>query len=72
MAEEMNRWVTGEVLVKLEGAGAIVVGRSSQFSPYSEKVASYNKGWYPSDEMARGFIEIWGMHSLLAHKTRFG
>jgi len=72
MAEEMNQWVTGEVLVKLEGAGAIVVGRSSQFSPYSEKVASYNKGWYPSDEMARGFIEIWGMHSLLAHKTRFG
>ncbi len=72
LAEEMNKWVTGEVKVKLDGAGATVVGRSSPFSPYSEKIASYNKGWYPSDEMARGFIEIWGMHSLLALKSRYG
>ncbi|BBG24057.1 argininosuccinate synthase [Sulfuracidifex tepidarius] len=69
-AEEMNKWVSGEVKVKVEGSGARVIGRSSPYSPYSEKVASYNKGWYPSDEMARGFIEIWGMHSLLANKSR--
>jgi len=70
--DNLNKWVDGEVKVKIEGNSLTILGRSSKFSPYSEKIASYSKGWYPSDEMARGFIEIFGMHSLLARRVRYG
>ncbi|AWR97552.1 argininosuccinate synthase [Acidianus sulfidivorans JP7] len=69
---EMNEWVTGDVELEIYGDGIRILGRNSPYSPYSDKVASYNKGWYPSEEMAKGFIEIWGMHSLLARKVRNG
>jgi len=70
--DDLNRWVNGEVKVEVEGKAMRILGRSSPYSPYSEKISSYNRGWYPSDEMARGFIEIWGMHSILARKARYG
>ncbi|MEM1599772.1 MAG: argininosuccinate synthase [Sulfolobaceae archaeon] len=69
-ADEMNKWVSGEVKVEVNNGALRVIGRRSQNSPYSEKIASYNKGWYPTDEMARGFIDIWGMHSLIARQVR--
>ena len=70
LGDMMNEWVTGTVKIEVEGSGLRILGRSSPYSPFSEKIASYNKGWYPSDEQARGFIEIWGMHSLLARRVR--
>lgn len=70
--KQMNEWVTGDVEIEIYGNGIRIIGRSSPYSPYSDKIASYNKGWYPTEEMAKGFIEIWGMHSLLARKARMG
>ncbi|MEM3863932.1 MAG: argininosuccinate synthase [Metallosphaera sp.] len=70
--KELNKWITGEVKVEVENKSLRIVGRRSPYSPYSEKISSYNKGWYPSDEEARGFIEIWGMHSVLSKKARYG
>ncbi|WP_338600437.1 argininosuccinate synthase [Sulfolobus tengchongensis] len=70
IADEMNKWVSGEVKVEVNNGAFRILGRKSDYSPYSEKIASYNKGWYPTDEMARGFIEIWGMHSLMARRVR--
>ncbi|AWR94755.1 argininosuccinate synthase [Acidianus brierleyi] len=72
VGNEMNKWISGEVKMEIEGNGVTIVSRDSPYSPYSDKIASYNKGWYPSEEMAKGFIEIWGMHSLLARKMRYG
>lgn len=72
VGNEMNKWISGEVKMEIEGNGLAIIGRDSPYSPYSDKIASYNKGWYPSEEMAKGFIEIWGMHSLLARKMRYG
>ncbi|BDB97324.1 argininosuccinate synthase [Saccharolobus caldissimus] len=69
-ADDMNRWIEGEVKLEVFNGSLRVIGRKSIYSPYSEKIASYNKGWYPTDEMARGFIEIWGMHSLMAKRVR--
>lgn len=66
----MNKWVTGDVRVKLDSLGMRVIGRRSEYSSYSDRIASYNKGWYPSDEMAKGFIEIWGLHSIMANRVR--
>jgi argininosuccinate synthase len=70
LGDEMNKWVSGTVRLEVDGSGFRILGRRSPYSPFSEKIASYNKGWYPSDEQARGFIEIWGMHSLLANRVR--
>ncbi|TRM98181.1 argininosuccinate synthase, partial [Sulfolobus sp. F1] len=70
IAEEMNKWVEGEVKIEVSNGVLRILGRKSTYSPYSEKIASYSKGWYPSDEMARGFIEIWGLHSVLARRVR--
>jgi argininosuccinate synthase len=67
----MNKWIEGEVKLQIENNGLTILGRKSKFSSYSEKLASYNKGWYPTDEMARGFIEIFGMHSLTARRMRY-
>ncbi|MBW9141271.1 MAG: argininosuccinate synthase [Candidatus Aramenus sp.] len=72
VGEQMNKWVSGEVKVEIEGNGMRILGRDSKYSPYSDKIASYNKGWYPTDEMARGFIEIWGLQSLLTRQVRYG
>ncbi len=71
VGEQLNKWVSGEVKVEVEGNGMRILGRDSKYSPYSDKIASYNKGWYPTDEMARGFIEIMGMHSLLTRQVRY-
>jgi argininosuccinate synthase len=70
--DNLNKWVCGEVKIEIDGDGMRILGRESKYSPFSEKVASYNKGWYPTDEMARGFIEIFGMHSLLTRQVRSG
>ncbi|MFN3803792.1 MAG: argininosuccinate synthase, partial [Pyrobaculum sp.] len=69
-AEEVERWVTGVVRVKLYKGGLWVVGRSSPYGGYSVEVASYDWGWYPSDAEARGFIEMWSLHSLTARRRR--
>ncbi|MFN7104986.1 MAG: argininosuccinate synthase, partial [Pyrobaculum sp.] len=69
-AEEMERWVTGVVKIKLYRGAMWVVGRSSPHGGYSVDVASYDRGWYPSDAEARGFIEMWSLHSLTARRRR--
>ncbi len=68
--DNLNRWVTGRVRVKIYKGGLMVVGRESPFSGYSRGLIDYNEGWYPSDEEARGFITIWSLHSLAAARAR--
>ncbi|MFP3194995.1 MAG: argininosuccinate synthase, partial [Caldivirga sp.] len=58
MARSMNKWVTGTVKVMVRG-GLTILGRSSPYAGYSREIADYVKGWYPSDEEARGFINMW-------------
>ncbi|WP_167827706.1 argininosuccinate synthase [Pyrobaculum islandicum] len=69
-AKEMERWATGEVRVKLYKGSVQIVGRDSPYGGYSKELADYSAGWYPSDEEARGFIEIWSLHSLTALRKR--
>jgi len=71
MARSMNKWVTGTVKVMVRG-GLTILGRSSPYAGYSREIADYVKGWYPSDEEARGFINMWTLHSLTAYRVRWG
>jgi len=66
----MNKWIAGEVRVEVNNGSFRILGRKSDYSPYSEKLASYNKGWYPSDEMARGFHRDMGNALTNSEKSK--
>jgi argininosuccinate synthase len=68
--DELNKWVNGEVTVKIYKGSLSVIARSSEFTGYSKELIDYDKGWYPSAEEAEGFIKIWGLHSLAAARAR--
>jgi len=53
--------VTGDVSVKLFKGSATVVGRASPNSLYDHALATYSKGDRFRQEMAEGFIYIWGL-----------
>ncbi len=72
MIARMNLVVSGEVRIKLYKGNVSVVGRRSDYAAYSLDIAGYDEGWYPSDEEARGFIQAWGLHTLMARAARRG
>ena len=53
--------ITGEVSVKLYKGSSVVVGRTSPFSLYDHALATYASGDQFRQEMAEGFIYIWGL-----------
>jgi len=70
LIDEMNRWVTGVVRLKLYKGSLQVVGREGIYASYDKELADYVKGWYPSDEEARGFIIMHSQHSVTAYWRR--
>src|SRR5205807_2055039 len=55
-----QRFVSGEVRVKLFKGKATVVGRKSEFSLYSKKLATYDSGDQFDHDSAKGFIKLHG------------
>ncbi|MET1101170.1 MAG: argininosuccinate synthase [Pyrodictiaceae archaeon] len=68
--DELNKWVTGEVTVKIYKGSLTIIGRNSEYTSYDKSLIDYDKGWYPSSKEAEGFIKIWGLHSLAAIRAR--
>jgi len=56
-----QRFVSGHVRVKLLKGKATVVGRKSDQSLYSKKLATYESGDQFDHDAARGFIRLWGL-----------
>ncbi|MCS6975845.1 MAG: argininosuccinate synthase [Gemmatales bacterium] len=56
-----QRFVTGHVRLKLYKGNAQVVGRKSEYSLYSKKLATYEKDDQFDHEAAKGFIRIHGL-----------
>jgi argininosuccinate synthase len=56
-----QRYVSGVVRVKLFKGKATVVGRKSDHSLYSKKLATYETGDQFDHDAAKGFIQIWGL-----------
>jgi argininosuccinate synthase len=56
-----QRFVTGQVRVKLFKGKATVVGRKSEHSLYSKKLATYETGDLFDHDAAKGFIRLWGL-----------
>ena len=58
--------VTGTVRVKLFKGMAQVVGRKSAYSLYDEKLATYGADDGFKHDSAEGFIDIWGLPTIVA------
>jgi argininosuccinate synthase len=56
-----QRFVTGQVRVKLFKGKATVVGRKSEHSLYSKTLATYESGDSFDHDAARGFIRLFGL-----------
>lgn len=59
--QETQAHVTGEVRVKLFKGQAVVTGRTSPYSLYHEKLATYSVGDSFDHQAAVGFIKLWGL-----------
>lgn len=62
---ESQKYVTGEVKLKLIRGHCLVAGRRSPFSVYEEKLATYSQGDIFDHSAARGFIQLFGLPALL-------
>ncbi|MCP8311314.1 MAG: argininosuccinate synthase [Candidatus Methylarchaceae archaeon HK01B] len=59
--------VKGKVKMKLYKGNFRVVGRSSRYSLYDLNLATYGISSKFDQSLARGFIELWGLPSRVAH-----
>ena len=56
-----QRFVSGQVRVKLYKGKSTVVGRRSEHSLYSKKLATYDTADSFDHDAAKGFIRLWGL-----------
>ncbi|MDP2662706.1 MAG: argininosuccinate synthase, partial [Dehalococcoidia bacterium] len=64
--ESTQRFVTGQVRIRLFKGSCTVVGRQSPHSLYSHGLATYDRADQFDHTAAVGFIKIWG----LPHRTQ--
>jgi argininosuccinate synthase len=59
--ESSQRFVTGEVRLRLEKGRCIVVGRRSDYSLYDYGLATYDAADSFNHEDSEGFVRLWGL-----------
>jgi len=62
--------VSGIVKLKLFKGSIRVVGRKSEYSLYSHKIATYGTESTFDQRLAKGFVELWGIQSTEANKLQ--
>jgi argininosuccinate synthase len=68
--DQTQRYVTGEVRIKLFKGGCSILGRRSPHSLYDSRLASQaNQEWF-DDRWAQGFTHLWTLPSRLAARQR--
>jgi argininosuccinate synthase len=60
--------VSGDVRLKLFKGNVMVVGRKSENAIYDPKLTTYESYTVLSQEYAKGFIELWGLQSVIAFR----
>ena len=60
--------VSGDIRMTLHAGRAVPTGRRSDASLYDFNLATYDEGDSFDQSQAKGFIELWGMSSVLANK----
>ncbi|MEM3616010.1 MAG: argininosuccinate synthase, partial [Candidatus Methanomethylicia archaeon] len=69
---ETQKRVCGIVKIKLYKGNIICVGRRSKYSIYNKELATYESWSTFNQKMAEGFIDIWGMQTIIAHQKLKG
>ena len=70
--DHTQRYVTGEIRLKLRGGRAVVTGRRSEQSLYDFNLATYDTGDSFDSSLAKGFIELWALPSKISAKRSHG
>jgi argininosuccinate synthase len=68
--ERSQKPVSGTVKLKLFKGSIRVVGRKSEYSLYSHKIATYGTESTFDQRSAKGFVELWGIQSTEANKLQ--
>ena len=68
--DEVEKEVNGTVKLKLWKGNAVVVGRESDNALYSKELATYEKFSTFDQKLARGFIDLFGLQSVLAYNLK--
>jgi argininosuccinate synthase len=69
--DSANRFVTGEVTMKLYKGSAVAVTRSSPYALYDRSLAGFGEsGGDFSQDASPGFIELFSLQSRMAHRIR--
>ncbi|MGI0033441.1 MAG: argininosuccinate synthase, partial [Nitrososphaeraceae archaeon] len=66
--EATQNRVTGKVRMKLQNGSLKVVGRKSTNSLYRQTLATYASESIFDQNLAKGFIELWGMETVIANR----
>jgi argininosuccinate synthase len=64
--DDTQKYVSGDVRLKLHAGTAVVTGRQSTQSLYDFDLATYDTGDSFDQSMAKGFIELWSLPSKIA------
>jgi argininosuccinate synthase len=64
--------VSGKVRLKMEKGSLRVVGRESSYSLYKDNLATYATGSTFDQSLAKGFVELWGLQSVIANSVTAG
>lgn len=67
---EAEKAVNGRVKVKFHKGNVMVVGRESDNALYSKEVATYEHFSTFEQKLAKGFIDLFGMQSVMAYSSR--
>jgi argininosuccinate synthase len=70
--DSANRFVSGEVTVKLYKGSAVPVARGSPYALYDRSLAGFGEsGGEFSQSASPGFIELFSLQSRMAHRIRW-
>jgi len=64
--EESQRYVSGDIRLRLHGGRAVVTGRRGEQSLYDFNLATYDAEDSFDQSLAKGFVELWGLPSKMA------
>jgi argininosuccinate synthase len=61
--------VSGKVKLKMQKGSLRVVGRESKYSLYKNDLATYAAGSTFDQSLAKGFVELWGLQTIIANSV---
>ena len=70
--DHTQKYVSGEIRLKLRGGRAVVTGRRSEQSLYDFNFATYDTGDSFDSSLAKGFIELWALPSKISARRSHG